>query len=148
MPMELDEHQSPEFTAILLVEDDDEVRENLINLLEGRGYRVVVATNEDASVAAVLASPQQIGLILVDQMMSSDQALALGRRIRSYFSMAATVPVVVIPMEFTEEKEGSDESVGGRDYKAYLANYSQLENLLARLLGLFDIHGVCLVAPS
>ena len=148
MPMELDEHQSPEFTAILLVEDDDEVRENLINLLEGRGYRVVVATNEDASVAAVLASPLHIGLILVDQMMISDQALALGRRIRSYFSMAATVPVVVIPMEFTKEKEGSDESVGGRDYKAYLANYSQLENLLARLLGLFDIHGVCLVAPS
>jgi hypothetical protein len=69
--MGINEHQSREFTAILLVEDDDEVRENLINLVESRGYRIVAATNEDSSVEAVLESRQQIGLILVDQKMIS-----------------------------------------------------------------------------
>jgi DNA-binding response OmpR family regulator len=120
--------------AILLVEDDDEVREAMTEFLNLRGYRVIQATNEADSIEESVKSGYQIELILVDQDLHSDEALAIGRRVRDHFKMGREVPVVVLPAEFKKEMEGTDESVGGLDCKSYLANGQQLEGLLERLL--------------
>ena len=120
--------------TVLLMEDDEEVREAVAKFLTTKGYRVVLAPNEQDSIKQIADSQFRIGLILVDQDMNSDEALAVGRRVRNHFRMGENIPVVVIPLEFREEMEGTDEGVGGRDYKTYLSNNQQLENLLHRLL--------------
>jgi hypothetical protein len=40
-----------------------------------------------------------------------------------------------LPFEFCKELEGTDENMGGRDYKSYMTSEQQLEDLLAGLLG-------------
>jgi DNA-binding response OmpR family regulator len=120
--------------AILLVEDDEEIREGIIHFLKIMGYRVAWATNEEDSIREITSSPLKIGLILMDQRLSSDQSLSMGRRLRAHLQDGENIPVVVIPFEFTKEMEGRDENVGSKDYKTYLANSQQLEKLLNRLL--------------
>jgi len=120
--------------TILLVEDDEEVRESLPRLLERRGFRVLIANSEqDAS--KLFDDPKiAVDLILVNQKMSSDEALAAGRRLRQNGKLDSAVPIVVLPDEFSKDKEGQDQSVGGNDYKSYINDEEQLDALLDRLL--------------
>jgi two-component system, OmpR family, response regulator len=120
--------------SVLLVEDDDEVRKIITQRLMATGYQVIVSTNEADAVETLGHAKADIELILVDQNMSSDQALAVGRRIRDHFDLNEGVPIVVIPLEFKEELEDTDEEMGGRDYKTYFTTNRQLDNLLKKLL--------------
>jgi CheY-like chemotaxis protein len=54
--------------SILIVEDDEAVREALVALLEGAGYRVVEA-GDGAEALARLRAADRVGLILLDLMM-------------------------------------------------------------------------------
>ncbi len=120
--------------TILLVEDDEEVRESLPRLLERRGFRVLTATDEQGA-NKLLDDPQvAVDLILVNQKMASDEAVAVGRRIRQYGKLDNAVPIVVLPDEFSRDNEGQDQSVGGNDYKSYINDEEQLDALLDRLL--------------
>jgi len=118
----------------LLVEDDEEVRESLPGLLERRGFRVLIANGEqDAS--KLFDDPKiAVDLILVNQKVASDEALAAGRRLRQHGKLDSAVPVVVLPDEFSRDNEGQDQSVGGNDYKSYINDEEQLDALLDRLL--------------
>jgi len=117
-----------------LVEDDEEVRESLPGLLERRGFRVLIANGEqDAS--KLFDDPKiAVDLILVNQKVASDEALAAGRRLRQHGKLDSAVPVVVLPDEFSRDNEGQDQSVGGNDYKSYINDEEQLDALLDRLL--------------
>jgi PleD family two-component response regulator len=121
-------------STILMVDDDEEIRGELKRLLEKQGYHVVLAFDERDSMRLIGDKNLNIGLILIDQRMLSDEALAAGRRIRQHENVSESIPVVVIPFEFSREVEGTNERAGGSDYKSYMANGSQLEDLLTRLL--------------
>ena len=54
--------------SILIVEDDESVREALVALLEGAGHRVVEA-GDGAEALARLRGAEPVGLILLDLMM-------------------------------------------------------------------------------
>ena len=120
--------------TILLVEDDQEIREYMKRFLEDSGYEVALATNEEDSLK-LMSEPQAVHLILMNQRMVSDDALAAGRRIREHVSVSNSAPVIVLPFEFRREMEGTDENMGGGDYKSYMTSEQQLEDLLAGLLG-------------
>lgn len=120
--------------TILLVEDDRELREYMQRFLEDLGYRVAFATDEAASLRLVEAEQTQIQLILLNQRMLSDDAVAAGRRIRGYVNGPNPIPVVVLPFEFTKELEGTDQNMGDGYYKSYMTTEQQLEDLLAGLL--------------
>jgi len=120
--------------SILLVEDDHKLREYMLRFLEDLGYRVALATDEAASLRLVDADQTQIQLILLNQKMLSDDALAAGRRIREYVNVPNPIPVVVLPFEFTNELEGTDQNMGDGYYKSYMTTEQQLEDLLAGLL--------------
>ena len=120
--------------TILLVEDDHEIRELMKTFLEDLGYAVALATNEDDSMRLILGDQTRVQLILLNQRMLSDDALAVGRRIREHVNVPNSAPVIVLPFEFRKELEGTDENMGGRDYKSYMTSEGQLENLLAGLL--------------
>jgi len=119
--------------TILLVEDDQEIREAMKRFLEDLGYAVALATNEEDS-KRVVYGDQKVQLILLNQKMLSDDALAAGRRIREHVNVPNSAPVIVLPFEFSKEFEGTDENMGGRDYKSYMTSEGQLEDLLAGLL--------------
>jgi hypothetical protein len=50
-----------------------------------------------------------VKLILINQRMVSDDALAAGRRIREHVNVSNSAPVIVLPFEFRKELEGTDE---------------------------------------
>jgi CheY-like chemotaxis protein len=120
--------------TILLVEDDRELCEYMRRFLEDLGYRVALATDEADSLRLVDADQTRIQLILLNQRMLSDDALAAGRRIREYVNQPSPIPVVVLPFEFTKEREGTDQNMGDGYYKSYMTTEQQLENLLGGLL--------------
>jgi CheY-like chemotaxis protein len=121
--------------TILLVEDDQEIREYMKRFLEDLGYQVSLAVNENDSLNFINDSQATVQLILMNQRMVSNDALAAGRRIREHVNVAKTAPVIVLPIEFRKELEGTDQNMGGRDYKSYMTSEQQLEDLLAGLLG-------------
>ena len=121
--------------TILLVEDDQEIREYMKRFLEDLGYEVAVAINEKDTLNLKREPQATVQLILMNQKMVSDDALAAGRRIREHVDVSNCAPVIVLPFEFRKEKEGTDENMGGRDYKSYMTSEQQLEDLLAGLLG-------------
>ena len=118
--------------TILLVEDDQEIREYMKRFLEDLGYEVALAINEQDSLS--LNGPTSVQLILMNQRMVSDDALAAGRRIRKQVNVSSSASVIVLPFEFRKEMEGRDENMGGRDYKSYMTSEQQLEDLLSGLL--------------
>ena len=120
--------------TILLVEDDRELCEYMRRFLKDLGYRVALATDEADSFRLVDADQTEIQLILLNQRMLSDDALAVGRRIREYLDGPNPIPVVVLPFEFTKELEGTDQNMGDGYYKSYMNTEQQLEDLLAGLL--------------
>jgi len=121
--------------TILLVEDDQEIREYMKRFLEDLGYEVALATNEIDSLNLMNEPHNAVKLILMNQRMVSDDALAAGRRIREHVNVSNSAPVIVLPFEFRKELEGTDENMGGQDYKSYMTSEQQLEDLLAGLLG-------------
>jgi DNA-binding response OmpR family regulator len=120
--------------TILLVEDDQEIREYMKRFLEHLGYEVALAIDEQDSLSLINDPPASVHLILMNQRMISDDALAAGRRIRKHVNVSSSAPVIVLPFEFRKEMEGTDENMGGRDYKSYMTSEQQLEDLLAGLL--------------
>jgi len=121
--------------TILLVEDDHEIREYMKLFLEDLGYDVALATSEKDSLNLMSQPHASVQLILMNQRMVSDDALTAGRRIREHVTVSNSAPVIVLPFEFRKEMEGTDENMGGRDYKSYMTSEQQFEDLLAGLLG-------------
>jgi CheY-like chemotaxis protein len=120
--------------TILMVEDDLETREYMKRFLEDLGYEVALAINEQDALGLINEPPSSAQLILMNQRMVSDDALPAGQRIRKHINVSSPAPVIVLPFEFRKEMEGTDENVGGRDYKSYMTSEQQLEDLLAGLL--------------
>ena len=121
--------------SILLVDDDKEICKYMARFLEELGYDVEVGTDEGDSLRLISGDHRKVKLILLNQRMLSDDALSAGRRIREHVNVVSSAPVVVLPFEFSNELEGTNENMGGRDYKSYMTSEQQLEDLLAGLLG-------------
>ena len=102
--------------------------------LERLGYHVVVTDTEQETLTLLREVKPPISLILVNLGLGSDQALEAGRRIRTLGELSEEVPIVVLPSEYQDEKEGSDEPMGGNDYKSYMTTTGQLESLLKKTL--------------
>jgi CheY-like chemotaxis protein len=81
--------------TILVVEDDDDIREGLREILEAEGYRVVIAHNgQEALECAELHRP---ALILLDLMMPVMDGFAFIEVLRrTQGEPSASIPVVLV----------------------------------------------------
>ncbi len=94
-----------EHRPILVVEDDDALRETLVYNLKSEGYETVAAA--DGVVALDLARRQQMALIILDVMLPRLDGLDVLRQLRARPEYAAT-PILVL----TARAEESDIVVG------------------------------------
>jgi DNA-binding response OmpR family regulator len=115
---------------ILVLEDDQETRESIEQLLRADGYRVDGARDEDDAVArAKRTSPD---LILVSLDGSPDDAIAEASSIRERAELGQSIPVVIFSVQTVAE--GAEEEIKGNIYLARPDNFDQLRALFRRLL--------------
>jgi two-component system chemotaxis sensor kinase CheA len=121
--------------TILLVEEDDETRSLLRSNLQGYGYRVVIALDEEDALERVSGGDLQAELVLVDTVgVSLEDALSSGRGIREQAGYDGHTPLVVMAEKYGPDLAGTDVNVANNDWITYLELPGQLKNLLARLI--------------
>jgi DNA-binding response OmpR family regulator len=98
--------------TILLVDDDPEIIDSMRTVLEGKGYRVLVARDGNAGLAA--AEREEPDLIILDMMMPRKSGFLVLEKLR-------TRPEGLIPTIMITGNEGSRhrayaEFLGVKDY--------------------------------
>ncbi|HEY0378008.1 MAG TPA: hypothetical protein VGC87_13900 [Pyrinomonadaceae bacterium] len=121
--------------TIFLIEEDDDTRRILVTNLRGRGYRVIVAMDEEDALERVGGGHVHADLVLVNLVGKSvDEVLRVGRRVREHVKLDGRAPLVVMPEKYGKDVEGTDVNIEGNDWIHYLGEEPrQLENLLSRL---------------
>lgn len=82
-------------SAILLVEDDIDIRENFKLLLESEGFEVLQARNGKVALDGLKASPALPALIILDLMMPIMDGLQF-RKLQLEDPRLAGVPVIIM----------------------------------------------------
>ncbi len=116
-------------SKILIVDDNDDIREMLALLLEMQGYKVVVAA--DGEQAVVVAERERPELILMDIMMPHLNGLEAARRIRQNPELAQ-VPIIGISA-FSDQPTKSEADPEAFGWSAWLRkpiDMDELEQLL------------------
>jgi CheY-like chemotaxis protein len=80
--------------AVLVVDDDRDIREALAELLEDAGYRSAIAENGAQALAWLRAHPGETGVVLLDLMMPVMDGLTFLDH-RAQDDQLAAIPVVV-----------------------------------------------------
>src|SRR5439155_9395452 len=68
--------------VVLVVEDDEAVRQLTCTILQGAGYRVVEASDPDNALELLGEPKSQIGLVLTDLVMPGMSGLAMVEKLR------------------------------------------------------------------
>ena len=125
----------PERPTILLVEEDNGARPCLTKNLRSLGYRLLVAADVEDAIEWVSGSYVHADLLLIDLISKMpDEALMIGRGLRSRALYHSQTPLVVMPEKVAKDVEGTDEKVGENDWICYYEDSAQLQRLLVRLL--------------
>ena len=91
--------------AILVVDDEDTVREFVVNVLERRGYRVCGAANSEEAAHLIQKEPESVGLLLTDITMPGKSGVELIRYVRK---VKPDLPVVIMSGYAEELDSGND----------------------------------------
>ena len=96
---------------ILLIEDEQEVRESLGNLLEREGHKVQVAENADVGIAAVLKKPFDV--VVTDYQMPGSDGLEV---VKTLHDTNPHLPVILMTAYHTTERVIEATKLGAYDY--------------------------------
>jgi CheY-like chemotaxis protein len=81
--------------CVLLVEDDKDIREALVEILEGEGYSVVQATNGQEGLDMLRTMKSHPNLILVDLMMPVKNGVEFLRE-QSLSAEISNIPALIM----------------------------------------------------
>jgi len=115
-------------THVLLVDDDDRIRELLSRYLHKQGYRVSVA--ESAAEARAKMGGLRYDLIILDVMMPGEDGLSLTRDLRQHHD----VPIILLTALAEAEQRIEGLRAGADDY---LPKPFEPEELLLRMDNIF-----------
>ena len=113
---------------ILVLDDIEETRDGIEELLNAAGYRVETARSEQEAVVECTA--QCPDLILVGG--SGIDVMAVAHRVREQAELGQNVPVVIFCVETIPE--GAEIEIGRNVHATRPDNFDQLTALLRRLL--------------
>lgn len=91
---------------LLVVDDDDRIRDLLREFLSRQGFRVTAAANAEA--AGRLLDTLDFDLVVLDVMMPGEDGVSFARRLRSQAGPAARAPILML----TARGEASDRIEG------------------------------------
>ncbi len=95
---------------LLVVDDDEEIRELLKDYLAGQGYRVLTAA--DGREADSLIASSNIDLIILDLMLPGEDGLSICRRIRA----TSMTPVIILTAKGDDMDRIIGIEMGADDY--------------------------------
>lgn len=119
--------------TILVVEDEDLIRETVALNLEGEGYQVLLSDNGRTALSTVREA-EQLDLIILDLMLPSLNGLDMCRLLRKEGN---TVPILMLTAKSTEADRVLGLEVGADDY---LAKPFGMRELVARCRALLRRH--------
>ncbi len=119
-----------EALTILIIVDDEELREGLEVILQSDGYRVCSARKEKDGIEVGMHCRPALILISLNQPVHEIRAVAC--RIRSGAGLETTVPVVMFCIATLAY--GEQLALGENVYATRLDNFDQLRMLFGRLL--------------
>jgi DNA-binding response OmpR family regulator len=98
--------------TILVVDDDAEIRNTLRTVLEGRGYRTLVAA--DGNMALAAAEREQPNLVIVDMMMPKKSGFLVLEKLKA--RRDAGPRVIMITANEGSRHKAYAEALGVDDY--------------------------------
>jgi DNA-binding response OmpR family regulator len=115
---------------ILSLEEDNEIRNSICQLLARDGYSVDSTAHEDEAVEMI--HTRHPDLILVSLAGSPKQLLATAQRMRLKGGLTAETPIVIFSL--ISVPEGAEMEVEANIYITAPDNFNQLRALLKRVL--------------
>jgi CheY-like chemotaxis protein len=85
----------PDAPRILVVDDEETIRESLVSILDGHGYEAVGASDGRDALAKLRASPERWGMILLDLTMPNMDGRQFRREQRRDPALAR-IPVAIL----------------------------------------------------
>ena len=110
---------------ILIVDDEEDIREILQFNLENSGYKVVCAASGEE---ALIKVDDSVDLILLDIMMAGMSGYAVAERIRKEFK--SNLPIIFLTARSDENSIITGFSAGGDDY---ISKPFSIQEVLARV---------------
>lgn len=101
---------------LLVVDDDDRLRELLKEYLASAGFRVTTAP--DAEVARRLVGAVDFDLLVLDVMMPGEDGFSLARWVRSRPGLPGAVPILILTARGAPDDRIEGLSTGADDYLA------------------------------
>jgi DNA-binding response OmpR family regulator len=117
--------------AILIIADDEEVRDGIQGLLESDGYCALSARTLAEGIQLAARIPPDLILMTLGQAV--DNMTNSARQVRLRAGLGETIPVVIFSIPGIEE--GAEVEVGRAIYATRPDNFDQLRGLLVKLLG-------------
>lgn len=114
---------------VMVVEDDDDIRTNLQELLEDEGYAVQTARNGEEALSLLRGPGEVPGLILLDVMMPVKDAYGF-RREQELEARLATIPVIIMTAD--SQIESKSIRVGAKGYIRKPIDLDRLLGTVAR----------------
>jgi DNA-binding response OmpR family regulator len=122
--------ESDRRSMILVLEDVEETRDGIEELLKADGYRVIPARTEAGAIGQ--AGREHPNLILVGLGGTELAVSAAARRVRERAGLSESVPIVILGSP--TRPEGAEVEIGFDTYVTCPDNFDQLRALLRRLL--------------
>jgi DNA-binding response OmpR family regulator len=118
---------------ILIVDDDEAIRDLVSRRLAGSGYRVLTAPNGTSALEAIQASP--VDLVLLDIMMPELDGYGVLSRLRQRFT-ATALPVIMLSAKDKSPDVIEALRAGANDYAVKPIDWAVLEKRIAVHLAL------------
>jgi DNA-binding response OmpR family regulator len=115
---------------VLVVEDVEETRDGIEELLKVDGYRVDAARNEEDAVSR--GRREHPDIILVSTGGLGAEAITKAVRIRARAELSESTPVVIFCIESVDQ--GAEVEIQNNVYLTRPDNFDQLRGLLGRVL--------------
>lgn len=117
--------------TILLVDDDTEIIESMRAVLEGKGYRILVARDGNAGLA--VAERENPDLIVLDMMMPKKSGFLVLEKLKS--RPGGLIPTIMITANEGSRHRAYAEFLGVKDYIRKPFALEKLVRSIARILG-------------
>jgi CheY-like chemotaxis protein len=111
--------------SILIVEDDKEIRQTLIDILEGEGHKVLSAHNGQVALDILHSTEELPGLVILDLMMPVMDAYGF-RKEQMKDEKLASVPTVLFS---ADGRLAQKAALGG--FSEFIKKPAELDDLFA-----------------